>query len=377
MFNLFRSRDHLVGVDLGRSSVKLVQLRFTHRGLRLAYAGLAELPVAESPTTDLSLPAVRPRLPDGQVPDGPGQAGIGLALMDLFQRGKLKREKTAVNFTGKTPVIRYLTLPKIPKEELKEAVKWEAKKIAPIPIEEMVLDFLIVGEQEEREVKRLELVVVAAERSAVLGQYNDLKRLGLNIVAVDVNPLALLNAVRLNYAADLNDNVVFVDIGAGKTDINITKQGVLRFTRNVQIGGEEITKAIEKELQVSRDEAEAMKRRRGMLPPGSGAEVSGADGRLKDVIQREVDRIVLETQRSVDYYRAQFREGAMKKVILMGGTPLLPGFQDYFSTYFEARVEIDDPFAEIGCDEPSFAELRMMAPRFSTSVGLALRREDT
>lgn len=362
MFNLFRSRDHLVGVDLGRSSIKLVQLRSTRRGLRLVYAGLTELPVAESPTTD---------------------PGIGLALMDLFQRGKLKREKAAVNFIGKTPVIRYLTLPKMPKEELKEAVKWEAKKIAPIPIEEMVLDFLVVGEQEDREVKRLEMVVVAAERSVVLGQYNDLKRLGLNITAVDVNPLALLNAVRLNYAADLNDNVVFVDIGAGKTDINITKRGVLRFTRNVQIGGEEITKAIERELQVSRDEAETMKRQRGMLSEGSGVGVSGADlpagqagGRLKDVIQREVDRIVLETQRSIDYYRAQFREGAVKKVILMGGTPLLPGFQDYFSTYFETRVEMDDPFAEIYCDEPSFAELRIMAPRFSTSVGLALRRED-
>ncbi len=356
MFNLFRSRDHLIGVDLGRSSIKLVQLRSTRRGLRLVYAGLIELPVAESPTTD---------------------PGVGLALVDLFQRGRLKREKAAVNFIGKTPVIRYLMLPKMPKEELKEAVKWEAKKITPIPIEEMVLDFLIVGEQEDREVKRLELVVVAAERSAVLGQYNDLKRLGLNITAVDVNPLALLNAVRLNYAADLNDNVVFVDIGAGKTDINITKRGVLRFTRNVQIGGEEITKAVERELQVSRDEAETMKRQRGMLSEASGVGVSGADGRLKDVIQREVDRIVLETQRSIDYYRAQFREGAVKKVILMGGTPLLPGFQDYFSTYFETQVEIDDPFAEINCDEPSFAEFRMMAPRFSTSVGLALRQGDT
>jgi len=318
--------------------------------------------MAESPMTDSGLPAE--------------QSGISLALMDLLQKGRLKREKAAVNFIGQPPVIRYLTLPKMPKEELKEAVKWEAKKITPIPIEEMVLDFLIVGEQEDREVKRLELVVVAAERSSVLGQYNDLKRLGLNVAAVDVNPLALLNAVRLNYTADLDDNVVFVDIGAGKTDINITKRGVLRFTRNVQIGGEEITKAIGQELHVGRDEAEAMKKQHGILPAGSGAEVSGADGHLKDVIQREVDRIVLETQRSIDYYRAQFREGTVKKVILMGGTPLLPGFQDYFSSYFEARVEIDDPFAEIDCDEPSFAELRMMAPRFSASVGLALRREE-
>jgi type IV pilus assembly protein PilM len=355
VFNFFTSRQHLLGIDLGRSSIKLVRLRSTRAGLRLIYAGLTELPVMNSPMTD---------------------PGISLALMDLFQKGRLKREKAAINFMGKAPVIRYLVLPKMPKDELKEAVKWEAKKIVPMPIEEMVMDFMIVGEQEDRGVRRLELVVVAAERSEVLAQYNALKRIGLNIAAVDVNPLALLNAVRLNYAADVEDNVVFVDIGAGKTDINITKRGVLRFTRNVQIGGENITKAIEREIQVSRDEAEAMKRQRGMLPPGSGVSVSGSDGRLKEVIQREVDRIVLETQRSIDYYRAQFREAEARKVILMGGTPLLPGFQEYFSSYFETRVEMDDPFAEINCDEPSFAEFRMMAPRFSTSVGLALRRGD-
>ena len=352
MFNFFRSRHHLVGIDLGRSSIKLVQLRSTGAGLRLIYAGLTELPVVGSSLTD---------------------PGIGLALLDLFQKGKLGREKAAVNFVGKAPVVRYMTLPKMPKDELKEAVKWEAKKIVPMPIEEMVLDFMIVGEQEDREVRRLDLIVVAAERSEVLSQYNELKRIGINIGVMDVNPLALLNAVSLNYAAHLKDTVVFVDVGAGKTEINIIKQGVLRFTRNVQVGGEDITKAIAQELQVSRDEAEAMKRQHGILAPESGPDVSGADARLKNVIQREVDRIVLETQRSMDYYRAQFRESEMKKVILMGGTPLLPGFQDYCSSYFDARVEMDDPFAEIHCDEPSFAELRMMAPRFSSSVGLALR----
>jgi type IV pilus assembly protein PilM len=350
VFSFFGSRDHLIGLDIGHSSIKLVQLRSTHRGLKLAYAGLTELPVAGSSTTD---------------------PGVGLALMDLLHRGKLQHEKAAVNFVGRPPVVRYLLLPKIPQEELKEAVKWEAKKLVPIPIEEMVLDFMVLGEQEDRDVRRLELIIVAAERSEVLVQYNDLKRAGINVSVIDVNPLALLNTVCLNYAADLNGNIVFVDIGAVKTDINIIKQGALRFTRNVQIGGEEITKAIERELRISRDEAEAMKKQRGMVSSETG---SASQGDLKNVIQHVVDRIVLETQRSIDYYRAQFRESEVRKVILMGGTPLLPGFQDYFSSYFGTTVEIDDPFAEIDCDEPSFAELRMVAPRFSASVGLALRK---
>ena len=94
---------------------------------------------------------------------------------------------------------------------------------------------------------------------------------------------------------------------------------------------------------------------------------------MHEIIKAEVDRMVLETQRSMDYYRAQFHEGTINKIILMGGSSLMPGFQEYFATYFDAGVELDDPFAEINCDEAAFEEVRMMAPRFSTGVGLALR----
>src|SRR3989304_6126440 len=280
----------------------------------------------------------------------------------------------AVAYSGKSLTIRYLTLPRMPKDEIKEAVRWEAKKLVPQPLEEMVLDFLIVGEIEERDLKRYEILLIVAERASILSQLEGLKPFRSRIVAMDVNPLALFNGVKLNYPADLGENLVFVDIGAHQMAINIAKRGVLRFTRNVQIGGEDITRALMQSLQVEYGEAEQLKRQKGIAESKETESAAGGDGRIQQVIQDEVNRMILETQRSVDYSRAQVREGSIRKVILMGGTPLMPVFFDYSASYFDATVVLDNPFSGIACDNPNASELKLMAPRFSTSVGLALRK---
>ena len=357
-----KPKRHLLGLDIGRSAIKVIQLASTRQGLVLKYAGLTDLP-----------PADRDEQP-GQDRDAP------LALHDVFKETRLKRQKIAINFSGRSPVVRYLLLPKMPKDELGEAVRWEAKKLIPFPMEDAVLDYLIVGETQERDLQRTEVLLVAAERTAVLNQLDSFKRINLPITAMDINPLALFNTLRLNYKSDLDENLVFVDIGAGKMDINISKRGVLRFTRNVQLGGDEITQAVIRGLGVEREEAERLIRRQGLsgasAPAGSAEPAKDQTVRLNEIIKAEADRMILETQRSMDYYRAQFREGSVKKIVLMGGAGLMPGFQEYFASYFDANVELDDPFAEILCDEKAFGEIRLMAPRFSTAVGLALRETD-
>lgn len=348
---IMRFKRFPIGIDIGTSSIKVVQLGYGSRGIVLRYAGLTELIHPENES---------------------GDRGVIMALYDIFREGRLKKNKVAINFPGNNPIIRYLTIPKMPKEELNEAMRWETKKITPIPIEDLIIDFLIVGETEEREIKRYEIILVAAERKTILDQILGLKQTGLKIAAIDVNPLSLLNAVRLNYADDLAGNIVFVDIGAGKTEINISKNGILKFTRSVQIGGEDITSAIMRDLQVEYTDADRTKKEFGIIE--ERLDVSDKpDIRLKEIIKNEVDRLILEIQRSIDYYRAQFREGSIKKAILIGGTPLMPGFKEYFASYFEAEVVIDDPFSMIVCDDPSFSELRLVAPRFSSSIGLALR----
>lgn len=325
-------------IDIGASSVKVVRLSRTRQGVKLLDIGLKELPME---------PEFR-------------QENITAALDELIK--EKKRPKAVINFSGQAPLIRYLTLPAMPKEELAEAVKWEAKKLVSMPMEEMILDFIIAGGRQERETKRYDLILVVADKSTLRDQWAMMQRTGLDIVAIDVNPLSLLNTVRLSYGKELTGNFIYIDIGAMKTDVTILKDGVLRFTRRLEMGGEQITRRLEREMGLPYEEAEKLKREKGL----------GAEEGPQAIIKNEIDRFIVEIQRSIDYYRAQFREGVFKKVILMGGGALLPGFSDYFGSYFDAEMEMDDPLAEIIGTE-SVGAIRAIAPRFSSGIGLALR----
>lgn len=327
------------GIDVGASSVKAVRLCRTRQGVKLLDIGLKELPTGEG---------ARPQ-------------NIADALNELIPE---KKPNAVVNLSGKVPVIRYLTLPMMPYPDLAEAVKWEAKKLISLPIDDMVVDFIVAGEKQDQELKQYEIVLVAAERSGIQEHSEILRNAGVELLAVDVNPLSLLNAIRLNYPGHLKGNLVYIDIGAVKTDITILKSGILRFTRRLEMGGDQITRRMEEELNLSYENAEKLKREKGM----DGEEA------LQALLKEEMDRFIVEIQRSMDYYRAQFREGVFQKIILTGGGALLPGFSDYFSGYFDSNVEIDDPFSEIAGAE-SLPRMRMIAPRFSTGIGLALRQE--
>lgn len=326
------------GIDIGGSSVKAVRLKHARKGMELLDIGMKTLPTGEDFRME--------RLSE--------------ALDELIH--DKKRTKVVVNFSGKTPLIRYLSLPVMPKDELAEAVKWEAKKLVSYPMEEMLLDYVIADGHQDQDVKRYELVLVVVEKNAVREQWAMMKKIGLDLLAIDVNPLSLLSAIRFNHPEELKGNLITLDIGAVKTDISILKEGVLRFTRRLEMGGDQITRRMEKELKVSYDQAERIKCEKGMA----------ADEEIQSVLKEEVDRFIVEVQRSVDYYRAQFREAAFSRIILMGGGALLPGFLDYFSGYFDSELVLDDPFLGIAAGELG-SEIKKIAPRFSTGMGLALR----
>src|SRR5579884_4568977 len=114
-------------------------------------------------------------------------------------------------------------------------------------MEEMILDYIIAGGRQEKETKRYDLILVVADKSTLREQWAMMQRAGLEIVAIHVNPLSLLNTVRLHYGNELAGNFIYIDVGAVKTDVTILKDGVLRFTRRVEMGGEQITRRLQQE----------------------------------------------------------------------------------------------------------------------------------
>jgi type IV pilus assembly protein PilM len=335
---IFQKRKPLWGIDLGSRSIKAVQIARTRKGIHLLNALIHEYSEREA------------SLPD--------------ALSSLFGRS-LSEIRAAIHFSGKVPpVIRRLALPMMPARELAEAVRWEARKLISVPLEEVIVDFLVTGESEEHQVKHYDVVVTVVERAALLELTKQVSDSGLEVAAIDVAPLAVLNTLRIEPPGP-EENLLYADIGAQNMEISILKSGALRFTRQLPTGGDGITQAIAQTLGIPFIEAEERKRR-GVI----------GDERVSLRVQEEMDRLIIEIQRSTDYYRAQFREARVDRIVLMGGTPLLSGFIDYFSRFFEAPVEVQDPFSLLICQNVDINALKPQASRFSLALGLALRKDD-
>ena len=342
----------LIGLDIGQGSIKAVQVT-GHRNPALLYAGLVELSPPDEETSG------------HRVLEG---------LASLGQEHRLIRQHAAVSFTHRPVFISYLTLPDIPEAELAEALRWEAKKHLSGSIDEIVVDYLVVEREGGADGTSVSVVLVAAEKAALKSDMQPVQTAGLKVVAIDVNPLAWLAEVQMGDATRLDGNVALVDLGAGKIEINLVRNGALQMTRRISGGGHEITRAIAQELGVSYAAAELLKRQIGLENPRQALDKDRAE-RFGEVIKQEVNRLILEIQRSIEFYRVEYRESTIQRVLLGGGTALLSGLRGYMEGYFEAPIEMDDPFASIACDEPGFEVVRDQAPRFTAAVGLANRVE--
>lgn len=339
---IFRTKD-ITGIDIGTGSIKVVRIAGGGRRPRLLSAGIVEFPLDPSKTNSIS------------------------ADLKYILSGKKNLGKHILTvLPGKHLTIRHLTLPRMPQAELREAVRWESKRHISYPLEAAIVEYLILGEKQEGPVEKYEILMVAAERGTVIEHLLPFREAGIPVTAVDANPLALRNVLRHRDKSD-GLNTLFVDMGAGKTEINIFKSGGLRFSRCLETGGLEMTRTVSEQLNIGLEEAEEVKHRVDMLsPPDEDKVVAAVRGRL--------DAVLLEIRRSVEYYKTTFREKGVERTILTGGVSLMTGIKDYFSLSLDGAVELDKPLAGLSCKERILQEFGPAAPRFSAAVGLALRK---
>jgi type IV pilus assembly protein PilM len=291
-------------------------------------------------------------------------------LASLNEDYRLSRQPAAACFTQRPLVLQHVTLPAIPDHELVEALRWEAKKHFSCALDELVVDYLLTGREGGAEGATVSVVLVAAERAALMADVDPLKSVGLKVVAIDASPLAWIAAINRRAPESLEGNVALVDLGAGKVDINMVRNGVLLLTRRVAGGGHEITAALARELGLSHGAAELLKRQIGLENPRQALEQSRAE-RFAEVLKQVVNRLILEIQRSIEFYRVEYRQTTVQRLVLGGGTSLLSGLTSYMASYFEAPIELDDPFAGLDITATGFEMVRAQAPRFTAAMGMA------
>lgn len=344
-----------LGLDIGSSSVKMVLLKETKRGYALRNFGMAPLPPEA--------------IVDGALMNS---TAIVQAIQELVTAHHVKHHDVAIGVRGHSVIIKKIPLPKMTQADLDESIGWEAEQYIPFDVKDVNIDTQILTPAGATEGGQMDVLLVAAKKDMINDYTTVVTEAGLTPTIVDVDAFAVQNAFEANYGALEGETVVLINAGAAIVNINILADGITTFTRDINIGGNGFTEEIQKQLNVSYEEAEALK-------------VGGRAGSDADaVVPQEVERIILgvadqmagEIQRSLDFYSATAADAKLSRVLLSGGTAKIPALVKTIENRVSVPVEILNPFKNIEIDprrfDPSYIE--EVGPMAAVAVGLGLRR---
>jgi type IV pilus assembly protein PilM len=349
MLGFGRSKD-VVGLDIGASSVKAVQLKRGRGTNELVRLGIVPL----HPET----------IVDGVIMDS---GTVISAIQQIFTESQIKVKDVAVAVSGHSVIVKKIRVPKMKPEELEEAIPFEAEQYVPYAIEDVNLDFQVL-ENADPKANELDVLLVAVKKDIVNDYLSIISTAGLNAVVVDVDAFALENAFELAYETDRDQVVGLVNLGAAVMNINILQGGSSEFTRDSPLGGNRYTESIQKMLGLTYEQAETLK---------LGGEVDGKALRdARPAIDMINSEVAGEIRRSFDFFRSSSHSDTIHRVYLSGGCARLSGLVEYLSDNLEIPFEIANPLRKIKADPKKVdpAYLEAIAPQLAVSVGLALRQ---
>ena len=352
MFKRSLVKKSLVGLDIGSSSVKAVELQGKPGALSLASLGFAPL----QPDTVV----------DGQIME---LNDVSHVISAVFQSQQIKTERVAAGVSGSSVIVKNIIVPQMTREELEESIDWHAEEHIPFDISDVSLDYQVVGSGPDS----LHVLMAACKRDFVANLKQAIQLAGKQPAIIDVDAFALQNCYEVNYQPPDDLVVALLNIGASTMNINILKGTRSVFTRDVSVGGNQYTALLQKELGMTYEQAEAMKR------GGAAAESaeSGAEADVDGVLETVSDMLALEISKTFDFYRATAddHEAAVQRILISGGGSKLKGLPEFLAQRFEIVVERLDPFRRISVDARRFDPdyMREVVPEMAVAVGLALR----
>jgi type IV pilus assembly protein PilM len=378
--SLFSSSTSYLGIDFDPYSVKVVELRNQGGRPRLVTYGYFDNPL-DVPAKELSQETV---------------AQFAKLINYVCKQTRVTSTKVVTSLPAFSVFTSILTLPTLAKKDLANAVKWEAKKVIPLPLEEMILDWKVLDSDvgsgiptgparsavptstdlpptsderhhhgriaQDKAGKYINVLLTAAPKDLVKRYIDMFRAAGLTLLSVDTESFSLVRSLVGNDTAP----VMLVDIGAATTTITIVAGGVPVFNRSLDVGGLTITKAIGTSLSITLDRAEQFKYDIGMNPERLG------QGSVPATIQETIAPIIDELKYSINLYRTQGQK-PIEKIILTGGSSLLINLPTYISNLLGMKVFLGDPWARVMYPEELKPVLDEIGPRFSVAAGLAMR----
>jgi type IV pilus assembly protein PilM len=342
----------LVGLDIGSSAVKAVELKAGGRGgdeYQLINIGMEPLPPEA--------------IVDGAIMDS---GAVIDAIQRVFTANRIKTVDVATSVCGNAVIVKKISLPQMSPEELAESIHWEAEQYIPFDIQDVQLDYEVLDSGGAG--GNMDVLLVAVKKDKITDYTSAIQQAGRTPQIVDVDVFALQNCYEVNYGVDPGRIVALLNVGASVINVNVIKGATSIFNRDIAMAGNAYTDAIQKELSLSFDQAEALKR---------GQRVEGAaPENLQPILQQVSESIGLEVQKTFDFFRATTSEDHIDRILLAGGTSRAAGLRDLLAEKFDSGVEILNPFNSITYNprdfDPDF--IAEIGPSAAIAVGLAVRK---
>lgn len=338
--------DH-VGIDFGTHSVKAVELT--------GIAGSA--PVLVNLGSQLT--------PKGVInsEDKSDQKKLADVLKKLYDSSGIKNKSVVMALPEFSVFTRFIEFPGVKKEELKDAVYFEAKQYIPMPLNEVQISYVPIGFNTEKNAPRV--LVVAAPHKIVDIYINIAVEAGLNLMAIETESVAMGRAM---YRASGKKDLVMLDFGANSTDMSILSEGYLVFSQSIAIGSDSLTQAIINKFNFEYQRAEEFKRNYGVVE-------SVLEGKIYSVLSPILESIMVEVRRGVEFYKSRTLSVAPTEYILNGDGALLPGLAEYVAKSLNVNVSMSKPWNNIQVGDKFRDIIAKSGPSYSVAIGLALKDE--
>jgi len=349
---LFRKAKAVVGLDIGSSAVKAVELKAVAKGYKVAAYACEAVPPDS--------------IVDGAIIDAGAVAG---AIRRMFDGNKsFKTTDVCASLSGNAVIVKKITLPVMTESELSESIYWEAEQYIPFDVQDVNLDYQILDPGTGPDSRgSIEVLLVAAKKEKIGDYTGVIAQAGRTPIIVDVDAFALQNAYEVNYGLSAPQVVVLLNAGASAVNINILYGDQSVFTRDISMGGNAYTEALQRELNLPYESADALKR---------GEPIEGTTyDEARPVLRAVTENVMLEIQKTFDFFKATAASDKIDRIVLSGGASRAEGFTEMLTERFEAPVESFDPFRKVAFDDKKFKIAGgEIAPTVAVAVGLALRR---
>jgi type IV pilus assembly protein PilM len=345
---MFGSGKSIVGLDIGSSSIKAIELKRAKGEITVSHLGM------ESLASDIVV--------DSMIVDS---GTVSSAISKIFGLHGIKTKNVATSVSGHSVIVKPIKVQPMSEAELAEGITAEAAQHIPFDISDVNLDFEILNPESGG--PQMDVLLVAVKKDKILNYTNVLSLAGKTPAVVDIDAFALQNCYEYNYQPAPDTTVALLNLGASVMNINIVKGTTPLFTRDVSVGGNQYTDSLQKELDLSFEDAEALK---------LGKKVGTVSEDAKQpILQQVTEIIVLEIQKTFDFFRATAPGEHIDRIYIAGGSSKVPGLVEALRQEFSLPVEVLNPFQRImpPADAGENEMLEQNPGQLAVAVGLALR----